>query len=223
MQRLLVLHRRPLGESGQLLNVLAEDHGHLLLHAPRRRERHFDLYHLYEADWQADAEWPRVVASLEHQAFDLDGDYLYCGFYLNELLVRLLPRGEAVPVLFDRYLKTLAAFSQRLLPDPWLRVFEYQLLQLAGYGFAWHLDHVGEAVLPDCFYRFVPQQGFVRARAGWPGHWLLSMAAGNANTECWRMARLVLRQALDAELGQPASSRELLFAPDAETRPMSRN
>lgn len=210
---MLVLHRRPLGEAGQLLNVFSEQDGHVLLHAPRRGQRRLELNCLYEAGWQPDLDWPRIVACQEIRRITLDGDNLYCCFYLNELLVRLLPRGESMPVLFRLYGRVLDGLASGQLPDPWLRIFEYHLLQQLGVGFFWHLDASGHAVQADGHYRFVPQHGFVSAADGWPGHWLLGMAAGDGDNRRWRMARYVLRQALEFELGNPVASRELLMAP----------
>lgn len=214
----MVLHRRPMGESGQLLNVFSEQDGHVLLHAPRRGQRRLELNCLYEAGWQPDADWPRIVACHEVRRVVLDGDDLYCCSYLNELLVRLLPRGDAQPVLFHLYWQVLQALAEGQLPDPWLRIFEYRLLQALGVGFAWHLDADGAAIVMDRRYRFIPQRGFVAAADGWSGQWLLAMAAGRGDTLSWRMARQVLKLALETELGRPAASRELLVAPDGDPR-----
>ncbi|MEY3669457.1 MAG: hypothetical protein RL258_852 [Pseudomonadota bacterium] len=72
------------------------------------------------------AEWVGGLAALE-------GDALLAGFYLNELLMRLVPREDPHPALFDAYvnaLSGLASASQDL--GSWLRWFECRLLREMG-------------------------------------------------------------------------------------------
>ena len=42
-------------------------------------------------------------------AYWLDGNALFSGMYLNELLIRLLPAEDAHPAMFDHYAATLPA------------------------------------------------------------------------------------------------------------------
>jgi DNA repair protein RecO (recombination protein O) len=55
------------------------------------------------------------------------------GFYLNELLLKLLARQDAHPGLFDLYADTLAALAQGEAEGPALRAFEIGLLQELGW------------------------------------------------------------------------------------------
>lgn len=64
----------------------------------------------------------------------LTGSALFTGFYLNELLMKLLARGDAHPALFDFYaqtLPTLAATDENLAQAA-LRAFEIRLLKEIG-------------------------------------------------------------------------------------------
>lgn len=65
----------------------------------------------------------------------LAGDALFAGFYLNELLLRLLPRRDAHPRLFDAYAATLPALAagEPLLAEAALRAFELVLLRELGW------------------------------------------------------------------------------------------
>ena len=72
------------------------------------------------------AEWVGGLGALE-------GDALLAGFYLNELLMRLVPREDPHPGLFDAYVSALAGLataSQDL--GSWLRWFECRLLREMG-------------------------------------------------------------------------------------------
>ncbi|HET7795378.1 MAG TPA: DNA repair protein RecO [Rhizobacter sp.] len=60
----------------------------------------------------------------------LTGAALFSGFYLNELLMKLLPRGDAHAALFDIYAGTLSALGAN--DEAALRAFEVSLLSQLG-------------------------------------------------------------------------------------------
>lgn len=61
------------------------------------------------------------------------GDALLPGFYLNELLMKLLPRQDPHPVLFEAYADTLQALAEPGLLHAALRAFELILLRQLGH------------------------------------------------------------------------------------------
>ena len=61
------------------------------------------------------------------------GDALLPGFYLNELLMKLLPRHDPHPVLFEAYADTLRALAEPGLLHAALRAFELILLRQLGH------------------------------------------------------------------------------------------
>lgn len=65
----------------------------------------------------------------------IEGEALFAGFYLNELLVRLLPREDAMSDLFASYVQALKALAgDKAIHERALRVFEGELLEDLGYG-----------------------------------------------------------------------------------------
>lgn len=72
-----------------------------------------------------DAEWVGGMLPLEKTA-------LLCGFYLNELLVKLLARDDKHPALFDHYVSTLNQLAHGEPPPIVLRKFERALLKETG-------------------------------------------------------------------------------------------
>ena len=65
----------------------------------------------------------------------LEGEALFAGFYVNELLVRLLPREDAMPALFASYVQALKALAgDSTIHERALRIFEGVLLEDLGYG-----------------------------------------------------------------------------------------
>ena len=83
----------------------------------------------------------------------LNGDALFSGLYLNELLMRLLRAEAPQPELFEHYALTLQALAAGRPLEPLLRSFEWRLLEDLGYAFA--LDHdVNDAPIEaDGLYR----------------------------------------------------------------------
>lgn len=99
----------------------------------------------------------------------LRGANLFAGFYLNELLMYLLQKWDAHPDLFSAYKNTLSALQSGSLKQKTLRAFEKYLLEELGYG---PLPKIGTSLsntfLPDKYYRFIPEEGFVLCEGGDP-------------------------------------------------------
>lgn len=96
----------------------------------------------------------------------LTGSALLCGYYLNELLIRLLAREDAYPELFDIYvttMQTLAGVEQK--GEEWglakaLRGFELALLRELGYCAGLHTDaRSHEPVQPELHYCYMIENG----------------------------------------------------------------
>lgn len=138
---------------------------------------------------------------------------LFSGFYLNELLLRLLPLADATPELFSCYSKTIESLVLVEDIEPSLRKFEWYLLQQLGYGLNFSIDAKSqEPIVPDQRYIFDSAIGFVSAHhGGFQGDQLLAIAADNYDQLATRrVAKLVARQALQSILGsKPLNSREM--------------
>jgi len=90
----------------------------------------------------------------------LNGDYLYSGFYLNELLIRLLTEQFACPRLFQKYQQSLQALVNKQPLESTLRAFELTLLEELGISFDFlPLYHAQQQQLTHCY--FTAEQGFV--------------------------------------------------------------
>lgn len=212
MYRLCILHRQPLDESDWLLTVFSRQTGKQQVITPRfRRQAQLDLNVVYEAGWKPDLDWPRIYAVNPLKHWDLRGDALLCGLYLNELLVRILAPSEVLPALYDRYEKTLSGLADGQHPEPWLRIFEYHLLAEMGYGFSWSSDSLGMPLNHLGRYDFELGRGLFQSPDGrYKAQWLLPLAGqGVPGAESWVCAKHILRQAIDSILDRPLHSREL--------------
>lgn len=120
------------------------------------------------------------VEALENVA-TLVGDRLFAGIYLNEILLRLLPRAEANEDVFELYetaLAELALLGVKSLErnpasselattsvfglEPILRKFELGLLEALGYGVSFEYDTEGQLILnnSDSWYCLQSDGGF---------------------------------------------------------------
>ena len=188
MQALIILQRQPLREQDWLLDVFSRQRGRLslVLNRPRLAP---DLFTLYQGDWQPVQDWPALKGWQQQQCWPLQDTALFCGFYLNELLVKLLPRYEALPALFDAYQAALNGLHSSPVADPWLRLFEVQLLAQLGYGFSWQQDALGAADTRAVLLSVYSRPGVLSRRLlGWPAMncWPLPPAAANCRFGVWR-------------------------------------
>lgn len=131
---------------------------------------------------------------------ELKGEAIFSGWYLNELMLRLLARRDPHPGLFHDYAETLAALA---VPNPAraLRVFEKRLLAELGYGV-----HLPEDLTAEGWYRYEPGAGLQIAegpgRNAYRGASLLDLEQETfASDETLRDARRLLRAALEPHLG----------------------
>lgn len=170
-QPAFVLHAQPYRETSLLVEAFARDHGRVGLVArgvrgARGQPLRAALQPLQPLllDWNGSGELQRLAgAEAAGAAFAPQGDALLAAFYLNELTLRLLPRGEALPALFWRYAQALAALDSDTDYAWQLRRYERDLL--ADLGYAMQLEHEAGAarpIQPDAHYRYDPEQGALR-------------------------------------------------------------
>jgi DNA repair protein RecO (recombination protein O) len=171
-QPAFVLHSYPFRETSLIVEVFTRDFGRMALLArgarrPRAAIRGLLMgFQPLELGWAGKGEVLTLIKA-EWQGGQplLAGEALFCGYYLNELLMHLLPREDAHETLFARYAEML----QRLAADPAgkvreadLRCFEKALLQELGYGLTLDRDAAGQPIAADAYYTYRMEQGPVR-------------------------------------------------------------
>ncbi len=135
-----LLHQRNWRETSRLLEVWSREHGRIGLVARGVRRPSAPQRSLLQPftpllmSWSQRGELGNLGA-VEGAGVPvlLRGRPLMAAFYMNELLLRLLPRQDAHPDLYDSYGATLAALAGPK-PAAALRVFETGLLSAIGYG-----------------------------------------------------------------------------------------
>lgn len=165
-----VLHSYPYKETSLLVETFSLRWGRVGLLArgarrPRSAMRGMLLaFHRLRLSWRASPELGTLTAVEWASGLpSLSGVALMCGFYLNELLLRLLPREDPHEALFDAYDRSLARLGEGQVPADVLRTFERKLLVELGYAPLLEQEAAGGApVDPRQRYRYEPEYGPVR-------------------------------------------------------------
>ncbi len=161
----------------------------------------------------------------------LQGQVLFSGLYINELLVRLLPRHAPCPEIFLLYAEVMAGLSAADANDTAiqqrLRWFEVQLLQRMGYGLDLeHESDTGVHVDGNGSYLYRHDIGIVRSAGPTggaiaahegvmvSGRTLIGLRAGQMVREPdLKEAKRLMRFILSEYIGhRPLNSREVFKA-----------
>lgn len=187
-QPVFVLHTYPFKETSLVVELFGRNFGRISAVAKGARRPRSAMRGMLQSFQPLIAAWSgkselRTLHSLEWDTglLLLTGEPLMCGFYLNELLLRLLPKEDAHEALFDYYAQTLRALAKGAEVAPTLRRFELKLLQELGYAVPLLQTDAGALIEDDVLYDYVPEHGACaneRLLRGVPvqGRTLLAMA-----------------------------------------------
>lgn len=240
LQPAYLLHQQPYRDHSALVEIWAREYGRLGLVARGVQRPKSALRGLLQPfrplllSWTGRGELRTLTGTEPNAGVShwLEGSVLLSGLYLNELLLRLTPREESHPQLFDDYEhaltdlahvasldKSLRAAAEQCL----LRRFEMHLLAEMGYGLL--LDREADSGAPvaeDALYVYDFDRGPVRLVSRAPlgevimlrGHSLLALARDElTQPSVLRDAKLLLRAAIDHHMsGRALQSRRLRHA-----------
>jgi DNA repair protein RecO (recombination protein O) len=166
-QPAFVLHSYPYKETSLIVELFTRDFGRVALIAKGAKRPHSQLRGVLQTfqplttGWTGknelrtltDADWVGGMLPLEKTA-------LLCGFYLNELLVKLTARDDAHAKLFDHYVSTLNQLAHNEPAPIVLRKFEMALLKETGVAADLTRCTVSRTkVLPAVHYVVDPDRG----------------------------------------------------------------
>jgi DNA repair protein RecO (recombination protein O) len=245
-QTYYVLHRKPYRENSQIIDLLCEKQGRFsALYRVSKKQPALQPFIPYQMQFsgRGDLKYCQHV-EIHHPDFQINegeffsgnrlrgkslkGKNLYCGFYLNELIMRLTWKDESQKGLFTVYQQTLQGLlllDSDQQSEPFLRRFEFHLLTILGYQYNWLQDTECHDIQPQCSYIFDPAAGFKALNAAnygphistalvnsaFSGESLLAIAADDwQHTMSWKVAKQIARLALQPLLGsKPLMSRAL--------------
>ncbi len=193
-----VLHRYDWSESSLILEVFTRQHGRIALVARGAKKPSSSFrpvllpLQMLHVAFGGDAEI-RNLRSAEWQGGHVmpTGDALLSGYYLNELLMRLLARDDAHPALFDAYAATVQLLASQNIDTLQVALRAFELRLLRDIGLLPTLDAQTatlQPLQPGARYVLVPEAGLREAhdddRASLVGdEWigLQAALAGNAS------------------------------------------
>lgn len=179
-----VLHQAAYGESRSLIYLFSQEFG--MIHGLGKKNLPLFMPISLFANGKKSLKTfsqSQIGAGMSSGINTLTGQGLFAGLYLNEVLVKLLPIEQPMPLIWDSYQNTIQqiatiftktvlhnAINNDPLPKPpddlsllkfLLRQFEHQLFDELGYGIDLHHDSVGDTLVSTQAYRYRLQQGFV--------------------------------------------------------------
>lgn len=135
-----MLHASAWRETSLIVQIFTRDHGNVAMVAKGAKRPYSALRPVLAAfqplivSWSGGGEVKTLTRAELAGIRSLAGRSLMSAWYMNELLLRLLPREDPHPVLHDAYDAALAALEKGGNEAGALRRFEWTLLEETGYG-----------------------------------------------------------------------------------------
>ena len=166
-QPAFVLHSYPYKETSLVIDVFSRQYGRIALLAKGAKRAHSQLRGVLQTfqpltlSWSGKSELQTLTAAEWVGGMrPLEKNPLLCGFYLNEIILKLLQRDDPQPLLFDEYVATINQLAH-VEPVPIvLRKFELNLLKMAGVlnDLSFCIQQRA-TVLPETLYVVDPESG----------------------------------------------------------------
>lgn len=241
LQPAYVLHQRAYRDSSALLEMFSPEYGRTGVIAKGMKSRKSSWRGVLQpfqpllVSWNQRGELGTLTAAEpKGPALILAPELIASGFYLNEIIMRLVDRDESQLELFSTYDTTLRAMvdidvsleSKSVQLEILLRQFEMQLLTALGYGLVLDQDvSTGVSVDPDLEYIYQLEHGPVvvsGVEAGnsplsgprTSGETLIALKNNDFSSEKIRLqSKQLLRSVLGYYLGpRPLQSRDLAWS-----------
>jgi DNA repair protein RecO (recombination protein O) len=219
-----VVHVRAYRESSVICRLFSASHGMVSLVGKgikgargnrRGSERLAELqpFNRVRVSWVGGRSLATLTQIEMMQRRTLHADRLAAGFYVLELLSRLLQEHDAHPRLYHTTQVILDAIAADDSLAVVLRRFERELLGELGVAVEFGQDLSGQPIDPETSYRLEEGEGFLPDDAGdYPGSILLAIDDNQySQGAVRRIARLIFRSLLEPHLGgKPLTSRLML-------------
>lgn len=224
-QPVYVLHTYPFKETSLVVELFSRDFGRVATVAKGARRPRSAMRGMLQSfqpllgTWSGKLEL-KTLHTLEWYSglLLLQGEALMCGFYLNELLLRLLPREDAHETLFEHYAQTLHTLATSKDFATTLRRFELKMLQEMGYAVPLELDAEDTSLDAERDYYYIAEHGASRHLSQQngvqlSGKTLLDMARDDySDVQTQTQSKQLMRTLIAHYLGdKPLHTRQLLL------------
>lgn len=135
-----VLNATAWSEHSVIAHIFSREHGVVVVVAKSAQRPYSVLrpimshFHPLLLSWSGRGEVKTLTQAELNGFLPIQGRTLMSAWYLNELILSFLAPEDPHPELYDLYLLTLEQLAQGQRVNPLLRRFEWQLLELVGYG-----------------------------------------------------------------------------------------
>lgn len=219
-----VLHSRSFRETSLIVEAFTRDHGRVAVvarGAKSARSRWKNVLQPFRPlllSWSQKSDLGTLTAADQVASPPvLLGQSLYCGLYMNELLMRLLHRGDPHAEVFERYRSALSDLAAELSPQPLLRVFEKHVLDAIGYAMLLDREYgTGVEVKAQNWYEYKPDRGPVLCPGPGEGRVsgtvLLALHSETLQAEHLPALRALMRRVVGYHLGDKPLASLSLFS-----------
>lgn len=222
LQPAFVLHARAFRDTSLIIDLFTLNHGIINViargaRAPKTKLRGLLLPFLpLLVSWSGKTELYNLSKVEPHKSsYHLHGKRLISGFYLNELLIRLMHRHDPHPNIFHFYQAALESLHNSENIQVALRLFEKHLLSEIGYGLRLTKDVDNQEIIKEETYYYAHERGFVKSndqsQSLLTGSSLLALHNGQfTDTVMLRETKGLLRAIIARLLDRPLKTAELL-------------
>ena len=167
-----LLHQRSYGETSIIIDVFTKNSGKMSLiakGAKKPKSKFFGYlapFHKLNVTFSGRSELKTLTSidrNLSDNSFSMT-KISYSLLYINELLIKLLPKDakhEELFLLYENFLRDVDTNNLELT----LRNFELDLLEMLGYGLDYDVDiDFNEPIDPESGYTFVSERGFRKSK-----------------------------------------------------------
>lgn len=175
MFKAYILKRSAYRETSYLLDVFTEEFGIISLifkgaknNKNSAKSQIVNLFNQVSIDFDHKKKSLTYIKSYEIiKPVNLFGIYLYCGFYLNEVLLKLLHKHDSYENLFHYYDFLIDAFNFAQVESNkkiqcLIRYFEIHLLKEIGLGFDFEFDMSRQKIDKNKNYQLDFENGFIQ-------------------------------------------------------------
>ena len=168
-----LLHQRSYGETSLIIDVFTKKDGKISLiakGAKKPKSKFFGYlvpFHKLSINYSGRSEL-KTLTNIDRNLMHSKSTFTktsYSLLYINELLIKLLPKNAQQEDLFSLYENLLEDINADKDLELTLRRFELDMLDTMGYGFDYEYDiNNNEPIDVDSSYRFVSERGFRKSK-----------------------------------------------------------
>lgn len=223
LQPAYCMHTRRFRESSQIIDVLTLSHG--LISSVRRGsiKNNTSSDYLFTPlliSWSGKGDLYTLthIETVDSKQIVLP-DKCILGMYLNELVLKLIPKSSPSKEIFNLYKNIISLLNDDVHHEKLLRLFEVELLSIIGHGLSLdkEMDHE-TPIQEDCIYRYdvgVGPAKVMRKSSAWnivEGATLLSLQSPlHMDSSCLKEAKRLMRGIINCHLdSRSLHSREIL-------------